>query len=78
MIYARVIDWKIKDRVILKFKDRSQLKNAKKIHSTWFWNNAVNIKVTPTGEIFRIFHATDIEKLLGIENVEDFINNISF
>ena len=24
-----------------------QLKNSKKIHLTWFWNNAVNIKVTP-------------------------------
>ena len=43
-------------------------------------NNAVNIKVTltPNGEIHQIFHTTDIEKLLGIENLEDFINNTSF
>ena len=54
-----------------------QLKNLKKIHSTWFWNNAVNIKVTPNGEIHQIFH-TNIEELLGIENLEDFINNIFF
>ena len=54
-----------------------QLKNLKKIHSTWFWNNAVNIKVIPNGEIHQIFH-TNIEKLLGIENLEDFINNIFF
>ena len=55
-----------------------QLKNSKRIHSTWFWNNAVNIKVTPNGKINQIFHTTDIEKLLGIENLEDFINNTSF
>ena len=55
-----------------------QLKNSKKIHSTWLCNNAVNIKVTPKGEIHQIFHTTDIEKLLGIKNLEDFISNTSF
>ena len=55
-----------------------QLKNSKKIHLTWFWNNAVNIKVTPNGEIHQIFHTTDIEKPLGNENLENFINNTSF
>ena len=62
-------------QVVYKFR---QLKNFKKIHSTWFWKNVVNIKVTPNGEIHQIFHTTDIEKLLGIENLEDFINNTSF
>ena len=56
----------------------SPTKNSKKIHSTCFWNNAVNIKVTSNGEIHQIFHTTDIEKLLGIENLEDFIINTSF
>ena len=55
-----------------------QLKNSKKIHSTWLWNNAVNIKITPKGEIHQIFYTTDIEKLLGIKNLEDFISNTSF
>ena len=55
-----------------------QLKNSKKIHSTWFWNNAVNIKVNRNGEIQHILHTTDIEKLLGIENLEDLFNNTSF
>ena len=54
-----------------------QLKNCEKIHSNWFWNNAVNIKVIPNGEIHQIFHTNDIEKLLGIENLDDFINNTS-
>ena len=29
-------------------------------------------------EIHQIFHTTDIEKLLRIEKLEDFINNTSF
>ena len=61
-------------QVVYKFR---QLKNFKKIHSTWFWKNVVNIKVYPNGEIHQIFHTTDIKKLLGIENFEDFINNTS-
>ena len=48
------------------------------IHSIWFWNNAVNIKVNLNGEIHQIFHATDIRILLGIDNLYDFINNTSF
>ena len=55
-----------------------QLKNSKKIYSTWLWNNIVNIKVTPNGEIHQIFHTTDIEKHLGIENSDDFINSTPF
>ena len=57
----------------LVFKCR-QLKNSKKIHS----NNAVNIKVTPNGEIHQILHATGIEKLLEIKKLDDFINNTYF
>ena len=55
-----------------------QLKNSKKIHPNWFWNNAVNIKVTPNGEIYQIFHTNDIEKLLGVEDLEDFISKTAF
>ena len=55
-----------------------QLKNSKKIYLTWFWNNVVNINVTANEEIHQIFHTTDTEKLLGVENLEDFINNTSF
>ena len=55
-----------------------QLKNIKKIHSTWLWNNAVNIKVTPYGEIHQIFQSTDKEKLLRIENLNEFVNNTPF
>ena len=55
-----------------------QLKNAGKIHSTWFWNNAVNVKLSERSNPVKIFHIIDIEKLLGIDNLDDFINNTSF
>ena len=55
-----------------------QLKSARKIHSTWFFNNVVNMKLTEHGRIHKIFHATDIENILEIENLEEYINNASF
>ena len=55
-----------------------QLKSARKIHSTWFFNNVVNIKLTEHARIHKIFHVTDIEDLLEIYNLEEFINNASF
>ena len=55
-----------------------QLKNVGKIHSTWFWNNAVNVKLSERSNPVKIFHIIDIEKLLGIDNLDDFISNISF
>ena len=55
-----------------------QLKNAGKIHSTWFWNNAVNVKLSERSNPVKIFHIIDIEKLFGIDNLGDFISNTSF
>ena len=55
-----------------------QLKNAGKIHSTWFWNNAVNVKLSERSNPVKIFHIIDIEKFLGIDNLDDFIRNTSF
>ena len=55
-----------------------QLKSARKIHSTWFFNNVVNLKLTEHGRIYKIFHVTDIENLLEIHNLEEYINNVSF
>ena len=55
-----------------------QLKSARKIHSTWFFNNAVNIKLTEHGRIHKIFHVTNIENLLEIGNLEEYINNATF
>ena len=55
-----------------------QLKNAGKIHSTWFWINAVNVKLSERSNPVKIFHFIDIEKLFGIDNLDDFISNTSF
>ena len=55
-----------------------QLKNAGKIHSTWFWNNTVNDKLSERSNPFKNFHIIDIEKLFGIGNLDDFISNTSF
>ena len=55
-----------------------QLKSARKIHSTWFFNNVINIKLKEHGRIHKIFHVTDIENLLEIDNLEEYINNASF
>ena len=55
-----------------------QLKSARKIHSTCFFNNVVNLKLSEHGRIHKIFHVTDIENLLEIDNMEDYINNVIF
>ena len=55
-----------------------QLKNAGKIHSTWFWNNVINVKLNERSQPAKIYHIIDIEKLLGVDNLDEFINNASF
>ena len=55
-----------------------QLKSARKMHSTWLFNNVVNIKLTEHGRTHKILHVTDIENLLEIDNMEEYINNASF
>ena len=53
-----------------------KLKKAKKLHSTWFFNNSVNVRVIENGEITKIFHIIDLEDLLKLENLEEFICNL--
>ena len=61
----------------LEYKCR-QLKSAIKIHSTWFFNNVVNVKLTEHGRIHNKFHVTDIENLSETDNLEKYMNNASF
>ena len=61
----------------LSYKCR-QLKNAGKIHSMWFWNNSVNVKLNERSQPTKIHHVIDIEKLLGADNLDKLINNASF
>ena len=55
-----------------------QLKSAHKIHFTWFYNSTLHMKLVENGPIHKIFHPTDIEKLLGVDNLNEYINNVSF
>ena len=61
----------------LSYKSR-QLKNVGKICSTWFWNNSVNVKLNERSQPTKIHHVIDTEKLLGVDNLDEFINNTSF
>ena len=53
-------------------------KNAGKIHSTWFWNNVINVKLNERSQPVKIYHIIDIKELLGVDNLDEFINNTSF
>ena len=55
-----------------------QLKNASKIHSMWLWNNSINVKLNEKNQPTKIHHIIDIEKLLGVDILDEFINNTSF
>ena len=55
-----------------------QLKSVRKIHLKWFYNSALHIKLVENGPIHKIFHPTDIEKVLGVDNLDEYINNVSF
>ena len=46
-----------------------KLKSARKIYSTWFYNNCVNIKLSEHSNPVKIFHVRDIENLMGTDNV---------
>ena len=54
------------------------MKNAGKIHSTWFLNNSVNVKLNEISQPTKIHHIIDIEKVFGAGNLDEFINNTSF
>ena len=41
-------------------------------------NNVVNIELTKHGRTDKIYHVTDIERLLETDNLEEYINNVSF
>ena len=65
------------EKQLLAYKYR-QLKSARKIPSTWFFNNVVNLTLTEHGRIHKMFHVTEIEHLLEIDNLKDYNNDISF
>ena len=55
-----------------------QLKTADKIQCTCFFNNTVNLKLTGNGPVHEISHIADIENILGINNLNEYVSNSSF
>ena len=55
-----------------------QLKSVHKRHLPWFYNSTLHIKLVEKGPIHKIFHTTHIEKVLEVDNLDKYINNISF
>ena len=52
-----------------------QLKNAGKIHSVRFWSNSVSVKLDERSQHIKIYYIIiNIEKLLGVDNLDEFIN----
>ena len=51
-----------------------KLKSARKIHSTLFFNNVVNVKLMECGRLHKIFPVTDIGNLMETDNLTDYIN----
>ena len=58
----------------LAYKSR-KLKRARKIYSTLFYNNCVNIKLSEHSHPVKNFHVKDIENLMGTDNLEEFLRN---
>ena len=56
----------------LEYKCR-QLESARKIRSTWFYNSTLHIKLAEKVTIKKIFHPTDIEKVLWVDNLDEYI-----
>ena len=52
-----------------------KLKSGRKICSTWFYNNCVNIKLSERSNPVKIFHVRDIENLVGADNLEELLRN---
>ena len=66
-----------KENQQLAYKCR-QLKSVRKIHSTWLFNNVVKITLIEHKRINKTFLITDIENLLEIDKLKEYINNASF
>ena len=54
------------------------VKGARKIHSTWFYNSTLHVKDVENGFIHKVFHPKHTDKLCGVDNLNEYINNVSF
>ena len=53
-----------------------KLKKARKIFTTWFFNNAINVQLNQNGEIHKVFHTEDLAALLKVDDLDSFLMNL--
>ena len=58
---------------VLFYKCRKS-KNLGRLSAVWFFNDRLSVKTKENGPISKIYHVSDLEKLLKIDNTEELIN----
>ena len=58
---------------VLFYKCR-KLKNLGRLSAVWFFNNTLSVKIGENGLISKIYHVSDLDKLLKVDNIEELIN----
>ena len=51
-----------------------QIKNLGRLSAVWFSNNTLSVKTKENDPISKIYHVSDLEKLLKVDNIEEVIN----
>ena len=51
-----------------------KLKNVGRLSAVWFFNNKLSIKIAENGTISKIYHVSDLEKLLKVDHIEELVN----
>ena len=57
------------------FKCR-KVKKARMIFNTWFFNNAINVQLNQSGEIYKVLHTEDLVALLKVDDLDSFLMNL--
>ena len=52
------------------------LKKGKKVHDTWFANGVINMIYGVNDSITKIYHSSDIERVLNIANIDEYLKSI--
>ena len=55
----------------------SRLMKSKRIYSTWFFHNRINLKLYEKSNPSVVYHKTDIESILGIDDIDALISEIN-
>ena len=53
-----------------------RLRKANKIHSTWFSNNSINVRLMESSNAIKVYHDSDVEDILGIDSLDKYISNL--